>query len=332
MSSGFGVNKHNSVKENTIGREGSPGLKVDFGNGNSFWVGSLEFEVIVVLSTYQRPMFLREVAGELDADVRRVHDALSRLLRRGFVRKVARGLYELAVELKEIVGVAVRNLPAKSIERYRARKEMELKEKLRKRKHALPSFTREPVKEKGRLLGFLGSFGSGVGGGFGGLVGFGFGVFGGFSGLFLDNVRGLVGGVVVWGDRGFVRGFGEVGGFDRVWYGEVGGFVFGVGLGGCLVVYSRSSGVGGSGGSFGGFPSCTVEWRPPAGFVGRFGLWGLARGFWEAVVLGLNALLLAVSSRSAPGWVVERAAGIVAGFLRFSPVFRGAFERVVRGG
>jgi hypothetical protein len=93
----------------------------------------------------------------------------------------------------------------------------------------------------------------------------------GYVGLFVDNVRGVRGGVYEpWpGGRGCLVGVRDL----RLFYGSVSYFepchvVCGVSLEGQVVVYSNS-------GDRGRFGCCVrVEWRPPEGFVSSAGVRG----------------------------------------------------------
>jgi hypothetical protein len=100
--------------------------------------------------------------------------------------------------------------------------------------------------------------------------------FGGLSyvGLFVDNVRGVGGGVYCpWpGGRGVLLRVGDLRLFyDGVSYFEPCHVVGGVSLGGLVVVYSNP-------GDLVGFGGCArVEWRPPGGFVSSSGVRGTLR-------------------------------------------------------
>jgi hypothetical protein len=108
----------------------------------------------------------------------------------------------------------------------------------------------------------------GLAGPFSGVLGCG-GV--GYVGLFVDNVRGVRGGVYVPfpGGRGVLLDVRDL----RLFYGSVSYFepchvVGGVSLEGQVVVYSNS-------GDLGRFGCCVrVEWRPPEGFVSASGVRG----------------------------------------------------------
>jgi hypothetical protein len=92
-----------------------------------------------------------------------------------------------------------------------------------------------------------------------------------YVGLFVDNVRGVRGGVYspYPGGRGVLLGVGDLGLFyGSVSYFEVTHVVGGVCLDGQVVVYTNSGDVG----RFGG--CVRVEWRPPSGFVSVAGVRG----------------------------------------------------------
>ena len=74
------------------------------------WVGDLEYRVLSVMVEVAHAVYLREIAKRLGVNSRRVYDALKRLMARGFVRKVARGLYELCVSVRDVACLRVRNL------------------------------------------------------------------------------------------------------------------------------------------------------------------------------------------------------------------------------
>jgi hypothetical protein len=102
------------------------------------------------------------------------------------------------------------------------------------------------------------------------------------AGLFFDNVRGYTyAGSYVRGDRGGVLGRGDLGGFAGISYAEVSvatGTRLFEGLG-VLVVYYKCKG-------FGLFTICSdwVEWRPPSGFYGRYGVVGAVSVFRSRVL------------------------------------------------
>ncbi|MEM4429633.1 MAG: hypothetical protein QXM08_00535 [Thermofilaceae archaeon] len=87
-------------------------------------ISFLQLEVLRALSREgYRPLFLREVSRAVKHDVRRVFDSIKKLVKRGLVEKVARGLYKvtalgLAVferarrALKESKGTGLRGLGA----------------------------------------------------------------------------------------------------------------------------------------------------------------------------------------------------------------------------
>jgi len=104
----------------------------------------------------------------------------------------------------------------------------------------------------------------------------------GVGGVFLDNVRGWRGGVFVGGDRGRVLGFGDLVFFNRVSYSEFAvatGTDLLEGLGLIAIYYACKSGPGGR-------VVCSdwVEWRPPRGFVKRFGVFNVWRFFVNVIL------------------------------------------------
>jgi len=141
--------------------------------------------------------------------LKRVHDAVRRLASRGFVKRVARGLYMLTASLEQL---SSRLRPAR-IESIVGVKETD--------------GTRVPAG---------GGRGVGVGGG-------------GVVGVFLDNLRGYTGSGYVSGDRGRVRSLSDLVFFDSVSYAEFAvslgtGLLKGLGQ---VVLYYGCKGVSGVG-------------------------------------------------------------------------------------
>jgi len=212
--------------------------------------------------------------------LKRVHDAIQRLARRGLVRRVAHGYYMLTASVEEL---ASRLKPARAPSLIKGSKEI----------HG----TRVPA-----------------GGGRGGVGGGGCGV-----GLYLDNLRGYTSSGYVGGDRGAVRGFGDLVFFERVSYSE-----FAVGLGtsllqglGQVVLYYSCKEVPG----VGVVCSDWFEWRPPRGFIKRYGVLEARRVFVNRVVplvFGLvgRAAVIASSPFKVLAGVVHGLARSLYSFLR----------------
>jgi len=199
--------------------------------------------------------------------LKRVHDAVKRLVNRQLVRRLARGFYELVANIEEL---ASRLKPARiqSLLLTRGVKET----------HG----TRVPPR--------------GGGGGGGGVVG-----------VYLDNLRGYTSGGYVGGDRGAVRGLGDLVFFERVSYSEL---VVGLGTGlleglGQVVMYYSCKDVPGYGFACGDW----LEWRPPRGFVKRHGVPEARRVFVNRVV----PLAFGLAGRA--GVVVGSSFGVLARFL-----------------
>ncbi len=223
------------------------------------WLGSLEYRILSRVAELGLTQFTPKELG-LDVDRRRLHDALKRLVKRGILQRVARGLYRVVVDLARVLSLNVRD--TRGGERSKRGKD-------------------RATRRDGTRVSL------------GGVVG-GCGV----RGFFLDNVRGyLWSGVYVAGDRGRVRGLGELVFFRCVGYAEFVGVVEGVSVDGSVVVYSN---VGDGAGC------ARVEWRPPRGFVKRNGVACGWRMFWEQVLNAWKALTVLLL-REAPRSVAVRA-------------------------
>jgi len=273
---------------------GRSSLKESSGKKSSlrgkFWIGDNEYGILrYCLENGLTSFTLKEVAQFLEVDVRRAHDALKRLMKRGWVEKPlvrvkvvkdgkeewvlkpARGLYRLTVDPTEILS------------KYRVHRRSEsMTGKIKKYLRNLKQKATQKLKQ------IKTSFSQGKGqdsrvasvgvwwGGFGVVRPV-------VSGWRFDNVRGFVGCGYVGGDRGRVLGWRDLSLFDSLSYLEVQRLVDGVGVvDGLLAIYTNW-GQDGRG--------IRVEWRPPKGFVKRNGVEGSVRGFWEAVLNALKALM-----------------------------------------
>jgi DNA-binding MarR family transcriptional regulator len=177
---------------------------------NTEFLGDLEFRI---LSYYVNSGFvvdsLSAIARSINADVRRVYDAVKRLVLRGFLEKVRRGAYRITEAGRQaVMKLKVRKLSKKSKEN----------------------------KENGNTREASQGKPQGTGGGLGGFGGVGVG----WGGLFLDNVRWWCGGRFYQLGRGWVLGLGDLVFAERVSYCEVGHWVDGLGLDGVVVVYSNA--------------------------------------------------------------------------------------------
>jgi len=168
--------------------------------------------------------------------LKRVHDAIQRLARRGLVRRVAHGSYMLTASVEEL---ASKLKPARA-----------------------PSLIKGSKETDGTRVS-AGGGGRGGGNGSGGRDGGDGGV-----GLFLDNLRGYTSSGYVNGDRGAVRSLADLVFFNSVSYAE-----FAVGLGtsllqglGQIILYYGCKEVPGRGVKCGDW----LEWRPPSGFYRRY--------------------------------------------------------------
>jgi hypothetical protein len=88
------------------------GYEAYIGNGEGVKdkarVGALQYRILRMLAeSGLRQFSLHEVWRTLNVDRRRAHQAISHLLRRGIVARVARGLYRLLVDPWELLGRAV---------------------------------------------------------------------------------------------------------------------------------------------------------------------------------------------------------------------------------
>jgi hypothetical protein len=157
-----------------------------------------------------RTFRLKDLWSELKTDRRVMHEVVNRLVAKGFLRKIRRGIYRIVPEkIQELLKSTI-----KIIQKRRKRKTD------KERSEELSGFNSPGTSPRDRGLGAGCGWGLCVGGG-------GFG--GGFGSvfLFLDNVRGVsVSGVYRGGDRGGVVSpwlVSEV--FERIDYGEFGVFV-----------------------------------------------------------------------------------------------------------
>ena len=258
-----GVDERSSLKEKRSGKKTSLRGK--------FWIGDNEYGILKYCLEFGLTRFtVKEVAQFLEVDPRRAHDAVQRLVRRGWVTRIARGLYSLTVDPTEILS------------KYRVHRRSEsmtgkIKKYLRNLKHKATRKLKQ-VFSQGKAHG---SRDASVGVGWVG--GVGFHVKPVVSGWRFDNVRGVVGGRYVPGDRGRVLCWGDLGLFDRLSYLEVQRLVDGVCVVDGLFAIYTNWGQDGRG--------IRVEFRPPKGFVKRNGVEGSVRMFWEVVLAGLKALV-----------------------------------------
>jgi len=235
-----------------LGSSGLRGLKGYGGGGNeTIKVGPLQelvFEYCLFNGRRFKPSFIvnyiiQKGVNGVDRGklLRNIHWAIKRLLKRGIVRKIARGFYELV----DFDGLAGRIKPVR-----------------------VPSVVGN--ENDGTRVPAGGGRGVGDGGG-------GCGV-----GLFLDNLRGYNSGGYVNGDRGRVRSLSDLVFFDSVSYAE-----FAVSLGtsllkglGQIILYYGCKEVPGRGVVCGDW----FEWRPPRGFIKRYGVLEARRVFVNRVV------------------------------------------------
>jgi len=233
---------------------------------SSGWLGPQEFKVLNAVFQLGLVRFSPKELG-LDMDRRNLHHILKRLVSRGILKKLARGLYQVSADLTKVLTFS----------------------KVRR----LNGSQRQPDGTSPPASGFV--VGGSLVGGFSGgccLSVFGFG----FPGveLFFDNVRGFVGsGVYVCGDRGRTLSWGSLGLFSSVSYAEVGVRVFNEGvldvLDGKVVIYSNASDLVRYGRA-----SVRVEWRPPRGFVRRNGVLAAVRYSFYELVKAWSALTRAI--------------------------------------
>lgn len=173
------------------------------GESRTGWLGPLEHAVLSRVLELGLSVFRPSQLG-LGVDRRRAWDALQRLVRRGILRRVSRGVYRVVADLPRLLSLRVRRLPGKD--------------------------------RAGEGDGTRGRGAGGVGVGSAGSAGVC-----GVEGPFLDNVRGVsVSGRVVRGDRGRVRRLSELVFFEGVSYAEVLWRVRGAWFPGHLVLYSNA--------------------------------------------------------------------------------------------
>jgi hypothetical protein len=209
---------------------------------NATRLGELEYSILsTILESGLVYFALHDVWKRINADRRRVHDALKRLCNRNIVERVGRGFYRLLVppeRLGELLSTAVINSPPS-------------KNGLRPRDGLIKAPSSRAVKDIPRTREPRG-VGCAVG-------------------VFLDNVRGWTWwGSYVHGDRGALREWGDLSAFESVSYAEL-SIATGTsrlsGRGAVVLYYDckevRSGVV---------CASDRVEWRPPKGFVKKYGV------------------------------------------------------------
>lgn len=193
-------------------------------------LGELEKEVLEhIVNRYSvstRTFRLKDLWSELETDRRVMYEVVNRLVTKGFLKKIRRGIYRIVPEkIQEFLKSTI-----KIIQKRRKRKID------KERSEELSGFNSPGTSPCVRgfnslcVRGFYANGGGGLGVGcVGGLCvgGGGFGVGFGSVFLFLDNVRGVsVSGVYRGGDRGSVISPWFVSGvFERIDYGEFGVFV-----------------------------------------------------------------------------------------------------------
>ncbi len=182
-------------------------------------LGGLEKEVLEFivnkLSISTRAFRLRDLWSELKIDRRIAHEVVNRLVSKGFLEKIRRGIYRIVPEkIQEFLRSTV-----KIIQKRRKRKTGE--ERSEKMSGFNPPATTPPTSPRDQGLYTNGDQGLNI---FAGGVG-GYSDYGVF--LFLDNVKGVtVGGLYRSGDAGYVVSPWFVsGGMRRVDYGEFNLFV-----------------------------------------------------------------------------------------------------------
>jgi len=240
------------------------------------WLGDREWQVLATVHDLGLVRFtLADIWKEVGLDRRRVHDVVKRLMKRGIVKKIARGLYEVTVDLTKILSAPVRRLTGKV---------------------ELPSsFTTKTPQKQDQETG-VASKGQAQDTRVPRRLPSVYGV--SVVGPRFDNVRGWRGGGFVGGDRGRVLFSGDLVFFDEVSYAEMQYLVSGVGElpeGLMIAVYTNWKQDRGG---------VRVEVRPPSGFVKHFGVAGLGRLYWESWLVAVKALLSLI--REAPIDVFRR--------------------------
>ena len=212
-----------------------------------------ELVVSAVLELGLKRFTIKEIVSYLSSknvktNAARVCEALKRLIARGYVVKLAHGLYHVN---REVIAKLLNEAKRLNRDAYTKNK------------------SKPEVKKTDDTREFSSSFGGSLCGG-------------SFVGVFgLDNVRGVRSGRWVGGDRGGMLLFDDLVFFDSVSYSEFRvvlptSLLEGLGV---VVMYNSCCTVGNR-------RVCgdVVEWRPPKGFVKRFGVVFASRFFKDVVL------------------------------------------------
>ncbi|PNV79547.1 MAG: hypothetical protein C0179_07165 [Fervidicoccus sp.] len=157
----------------------SSGVNRENTNINIIKLGELEKIVLdkIINSTLRR-FSPKDLSKDLDVSNKKIHDVLMQLVHKGFLRKIARGLYEV---IPDAIQRYLRST-VKIVQRRRSKK-------VNREMNQSPPGTSPPDRGLNMFAGYVDRYYN-VDGGFGSVF------------LFLDNVRGVgVGGVYVFGDR-----------------------------------------------------------------------------------------------------------------------------------
>ncbi|RLB79545.1 MAG: hypothetical protein DRH17_13620 [Deltaproteobacteria bacterium] len=186
--------------------------KVSTGNGSgkdrTIWLGPRERQVLSRILELGLRIFKPSDLG-LDIDRRRLNDILRRLVRKGILAKIARGLYQVVADLRKVLALPTRNING-------MKTEVAAKDSDGTRAAAARDGVGDGVVYPKRVVYV--------------------------EGPFLDNLDGYtVSGRRVRGDRGRDRDLSELAFFSRVSYAEILYRVEGVEIFGALVIYQRNN-------------------------------------------------------------------------------------------
>lgn len=269
-------------RSNNYHSEGYKGIPPRSRDFSSIVIGELEFKVLeYVYENGLRYFTPSEIVLYTGKDKRRIGEALKRLVNRGILKKLRRGIYALADQFRGL-----------GLEYFKVKKTENLKSPFKKKQNTSEEKkdSKSEQKTEQKIQGLDNECrGPSSASASGGVCG------GGFLGLFFDNVMWFGGGGFRRMGRGLLWGVLPSGVLS---YSEVAGVVSGVsGLDGVFVCYSSGEDVA----RFGCGDVLRCEWRPYSGVVRGVSGWRLRAMYWERVLVVFRALLRLVSG--APAWV-----------------------------
>jgi len=231
------------------------------------FLGDLEHEVLAHLAELELDAdSLTSIARSIGADVRRVHDSLKKLVKRGFVEKVKRGWYRMTEAGKRaLIELPVRRLSKLSKPSRQLRSEGP---------DGREAERRASSNDPPGLAGAEGFSSQNLSSRFGEPL---------FGGLFLDNLRCWSSGRYRQLPRDRVLDLADlVLASNKVSYFEVGYWVRNIFLDGFVAVYTNpEDGL-----------SARVEWRPPKNYVKRNGVVSTLRFSKQELIKAFKALAI----------------------------------------